>query len=64
MKSLCKVLVLLFTLTITAQSKYEQGMAKAFELWQEKKLYNAANLLQRIATAENEQWLSDYYVAQ
>lgn len=64
MKSFFTALVLLFTISITAQSKYEQGMAKAFTLWQENKLDDAANLFERIATAENEQWLPDYYVAQ
>lgn len=62
-----RTLILLFVLvagTTVAQSKYEQGMAKAFELWGQNKLDEASNLFERIATAEQEEWLPDYYVAQ
>lgn len=62
-----RTFVLLFVLTtgiIVAQSKYEQGMAKAFELWGQDKPEDASNLFERIATAESNEWLPDYYVAQ
>lgn len=45
-------------------SKYEQGMRKAFKLWQEDKSWEAANIFERIATAEPDNWLPPYYVAQ
>lgn len=64
MKNALLILVVLLTGTITAQSKYEQGMVKAFELWDQDKLDEASNLFERIATAEENEWLPDYYVAQ
>lgn len=45
-------------------SKYEQGMQQAFQLWQDDKPWKAANMFERIATAEPDQWLPPYYVAQ
>lgn len=45
-------------------SKYQQGMQKAFKLWQEDKSWDAANVFERIATAEPDNWLPPYYVAQ
>ena len=48
----------------TAQSKFEQGMQKAFELWQSNQQDEAINMFERIANAEPEQWLPHYYIAQ
>lgn len=45
-------------------SKYEQGMQQAFQLWGDDKHWEAANMFERIATAEPHQWLPAYYVAQ
>lgn len=45
-------------------TQYEQGMQKAFQLWQEGKSLEAANMFERIATAEPDQWLPPFYVAQ
>lgn len=60
--------LLLLTFLITSigfsQSKYEVGMQKAFDLWQEDKVCEAANMFERIAQAEQEKWLPPYYVAQ
>ena len=47
-----------------APSKYQQGMQKAFQLWQEDKSWEAANVFERIATAETDNWLPPYYAAQ
>jgi len=58
------VLILMLTGAVHAQSNYEKGMTKAFELWDNQKTDEAANLFQRIAAAETEQWLPDYYVGQ
>lgn len=53
------------TLTAVAEpTKYQQGMQKAFQLWQEEKSWEAANVFERIATAEPDNWLPPYYVAQ
>lgn len=63
MRSLIYI-VLFCASTLTAQTKYEQGMRKAFELWNAEKTDEASNLFERIATAEKEEWLPNYYVAQ
>ena len=63
MKSLIYIFLLCVS-TITAQTKYEQGMRKAFELWGADKTEEASNLFERISTAEKDKWLPHYYVAQ
>ena len=50
--------------TDTPPTKYQQGMQKAFQLWQENKSWEAANVFERIAKAEPDNWLPAYYVAQ
>ncbi|MFC0605434.1 tetratricopeptide repeat protein [Winogradskyella pulchriflava] len=49
---------------IEAQTNFEKGMTKAFELWQNGKTDEAENMFERIAKAEPEEWLPNYYVAQ
>lgn len=60
---LITLFVLLVTNAVSAQSKYEAGMQKAFTLWSENKPIEAAALFERIATVEKENWLPNYYVA-
>lgn len=62
MKKITLLLVLMTTFAI-GQSKYEQGMQKAFELWEADKQWEAANLFERIAQAEPDNWLPPYYAA-
>lgn len=50
-------------LTANAQSQYEQGMSKAFALWGEGKDKEASDMFERIAAAEKDNWLPNYYVA-
>ncbi|MDP2685958.1 MAG: hypothetical protein Q8O62_01980 [Aequorivita sp.] len=50
--------------TVSGPTKYQLGMQKAFQLWQEDKSWDAANTFERIATAETDNWLPPYYVAQ
>nr|WP_299167179.1 hypothetical protein [uncultured Allomuricauda sp.] len=64
MQTLAKILVLLFIGVISAQDQYSKGMEKAFELWQDQKPIEASNLFERIAMAEQDNWLPHYYVAQ
>ena len=60
---------LLLTLTILtsgftfAQTAYEKGMSKAFELWGQGKNTEASAMFERIASAEKNNWLPNYYVA-
>ena len=46
------------------QDQYAKGMQKAFQLWEEGKTADASNMFERIATAETDNWLPYYYVAQ
>ncbi|WP_026450152.1 hypothetical protein [Aequorivita capsosiphonis] len=48
----------------TIPTPYQQGMQKAFQLWHDDKPWEAANIFERIATAEPDNWLPPYYVAQ
>ncbi|WP_420602203.1 hypothetical protein [Flagellimonas sp.] len=64
MQTLAKILVLLFVGALSAQDQYTKGMEKAFQLWGDQKPTEAANLFERIAMAEQDNWLPHYYVAQ
>ena len=62
MKKLFLFIGVIFALNVTAQSQYEKGMNKAFELWGQGKVTEASNLFERIAKAEKENWIPSYYV--
>lgn len=68
MNSLIKItiisLISLLGFQIQAQTNFEKGMAKAFELWQADKTDEAENMFERIAKAEPKEWLPNYYIAQ
>tara|TARA_R110000850_G_scaffold277086_1_gene422281 strand:- start:6594 stop:7214 length:621 start_codon:yes stop_codon:yes gene_type:complete len=59
--------ILILALTLCAlgysQGNYEQGMQKAFELWESGNNNEAAAQFERIASAEKSNWLPNYYVA-
>ena len=64
MKKLSIILILLISFQGISQkeeavtkTKYQQGMTKAFDLWKNDKPWEAANLFERIATAEPDNWL-------
>lgn len=63
MKKLILLTVLLITSIVSAQSKYEAGMSKAFDLW-ETNAIEASQLFERISKAEPDNWLPPYYAAQ
>jgi hypothetical protein len=63
MQKLAIILVLFITHLLSAQTNYEKGMQKAFELWGTNPT-EASNLFERIATAEPDNWLPSYYAAQ
>ncbi|KLT68292.1 MULTISPECIES: hypothetical protein [Flavobacterium] len=48
---------------LSAQTQFEQGMGKAFGLWKEGKSTEASAMFERIASAEKNSWLPNYYVA-
>lgn len=57
------VLAILVSGFTFAQGQYEQGMGKAFSLWKEGKNTEASAMFERIASAEKNNWLPNYYVA-
>ncbi len=63
MKKITLLLALIFAVNLTAQNQYEKGMNKAFELWGTQKNKEAAQLFERIANAEKDNWLPPYYAA-
>lgn len=63
MTRLITMLALFITSIVTAQSQYDQGMQRAFKLWGEGKDIEASAMFERIASAEKNNWLPNYYVA-
>ena len=62
MKKIFLFIGITFALNITAQSQYDKGMVKAFELWEQGKIAEASNLFERISNAEKDNWIPAYYV--
>ena len=58
------LLGLISAMSTQAQSPYDAGMTEAFELWRNEKPTEATNLFERIAKAENDNWLPYYYASQ
>ena len=58
------IALLVITGMTQAQTNFEKGMSKAFELWQADKWDEAENMFERIAKAEKDEWLPNYYIAQ
>ena len=56
-------LALLVVSIVNGQSQFEQGMGRAFSLWEEGKNTEASAMFERIASAEKDNWLPNYYVA-
>jgi hypothetical protein len=63
MKKKIALVVFLITNLSFAQDQYARGMQKAFQLWGEGKPMEAANMFERIATVEIDNWLPYYYVS-
>lgn len=63
MNKIIITIVLFATSLVSAQSQFEQGMGKAFQLWGEGKPSEASAMFERIASAEKNSWLPNYYVA-
>lgn len=64
MKNTLTFTLMLMAGVAMAQDAYATGMTKAFELWEADKTVEASNLFERIALAEQDNWLPYYYVAQ
>ena len=63
MKKSFTIIALFISALIMAQGKFEEGMGKAFQLWKEGKSDEASAMFERIASAEKNSWLPNYYVA-
>lgn len=64
MKHLIIITTLLVSGFIQSQTNYEKGMQKAFGLWGNNNPTEASNIFERIAKAEQDNWLPPYYAAQ
>ena len=64
MKHLIIITTLLISGFVIGQTNYGKGMQKAFDLWGNNQPTEAANLFERIAAAEPDNWLPPYYAAQ
>lgn len=64
MKHLIIIIAILISSIAIAQTNYQKGMEKAFQLWQSDKWQEAEQFFERIATAEPNEWLPNYYIAQ
>ena len=63
MKNLIIILVLSVAELVSAQTNFDKGMQKAFQLWGSEPI-EASNLFERIASAEPDNWVPLYYAAQ
>lgn len=63
MKNLFYTIAILVSSLVTAQGQFEQGMGRAMQLWGEGKNDEASAMFERIASAEKNSWLPNYYVA-
>lgn len=64
MKKVIIIATFLISVLGMAQDQYSSGMQKAFQLWGEGKSIDASNMFERITSAEMDNWLPHYYVAQ
>lgn len=62
-KSILTTVFFLATLFAMAQTQFEQGMNKAFELWKTGNTTEASAMFERIASVEKNNWLPNYYIA-
>ena len=62
-KSILLVLVIISNVLVGhSQNRYEKGMHQALQLWESQKPMEAIALFERIASAEKENWLPNYYI--
>ena len=61
-KSILMIAIFIAT-GISAQTKYQKGMQKAFGLWQKGNMTEASQLFEIISKAEPKKWMPAYYTA-
>lgn len=57
------LIVGLYSFSLNGQSKYEQGMEKAFQLLKEKDVKSSVAMFERIGQAEKDKWLPMFHAA-
>ncbi|MBF4472461.1 MULTISPECIES: hypothetical protein [Flavobacterium] len=63
MTKIITTIVFFISSLLAAQTQFEQGMGKAFGLWKEGKNAEASAMFERVASAEKNSWLPNYYIA-
>lgn len=63
MKKILLIIAILTAGFACAQTQFEKGMTQGFALWKEGKNAEASAMFERIAAAEKNSWLPNYYVA-
>lgn len=63
MKKVLFIIAIFVATGISAQSKYQTGMQKAFDFWEKGEMIKASQLFERIAKAEPTKWMPAYYAA-
>ena len=64
MKKTLLLIGILISIGGLAQDQYTAGMKKAFSFWEEGKIAESSNLFERIAMAEEDNWIPYYYASQ
>ena len=64
MKKVLFIIAILVATGISAQTKYQKGMQKAFSHWEKGEMTKASQLFERISKAEPTKWLPAFYAAQ
>ncbi len=62
MDKLIIILLLMVSGMLRAQTNFEEGMKQGMELWDQGRTEESSALFQRIASAEKDSWLPNYYV--
>ncbi len=62
-KNIFTSVIVLSAFFAQAQTQYEQGMNKAFELWKRNNNTEASAMFERISSVEKDNYLPNYYVA-
>ncbi|PQJ78639.1 tetratricopeptide repeat protein [Polaribacter porphyrae] len=63
MKKVLFIITIFIATGISAQTKYQTGMQKAFSHWEKGEMNKASQLFERISKAEPTNWLPSYYAA-
>lgn len=63
MQKIALIIAIIVSGILNAQNDYEKGMIKAFQVWETNDMAQAGNIFERIAEAEEDNWLPKYYAA-